>query len=203
MPHRAAETDLHMPSSMTHLLCAKLLLPDAPTRFFVGCISPDCIDVRDFKDRTHLRLLPEEQRLPALREMARGLDMSDPYQYGVVYHLFADYTWDTGPQKLHREWYSGDDWFHDYRFAINECGREIYQRYAWAKPLWADMAALDESEYAAVGEYPAPEIKRFILHGQSRAAEELTRPSEFFTPELVDSYCAETAALFAEFVKTI
>lgn len=188
---------------MTHLLCAKLLLPDAPTCFFVGNISPDCIDVREFKDRTHLRLLPDKERLPALRGTARSLDMDDPYQYGVVYHLFADYTWDTGPQKKHREWYRGDSWFRDYRFAINECGREIYRRYAWAKPLWEDMAALDMSEYSSVAEYPAEEIRRFILHGQKRAAEALTRTSDFFTPELVDSYAAETAGRFAEFIKTI
>lgn len=191
-----------MPSSMTHLLCAKLLLPDAPTCFFVGCISPDCIDVREFKDRTHLRLLPEEERPSALRGMARTLDMNDPYQYGVVYHLFADYTWDTGPQRFHREQYTGDDWFRDYRFAINECGREIYQRYDWAEPLWAQMASLDESQYASLPEYPADEIKRFILHGQKRAAEKLSHPSEFFTPELVDRYCADTAERFREFQRS-
>lgn len=192
-----------MPSSMTHLLCAKLLLPDAPTSFFVGNISPDCIDVREFKDRTHFRLLPVEERLDALREWARARDLSDPYQYGTVYHLFADYTWDTGPQAAHRRWYRGDDWFHDYRFAINECGREIYRRYGWAKGLWEDMAALDESEYASIPEYPAGEIKKFILHGQKRAAEELTKGSDFFTPDVVDAYCAETAARFREYEKTI
>ena len=192
-----------MPSSMTHLLCAKMLLPDAPTRFFVGNISPDCIDVREFKDRTHFRELPVEKRLDALRDMARALDMSDPYQYGVVYHLFADYTWDTGPQAAHREWYRGDDWFHDYRFAINECGREIYRRYPWGEALWADMAALDESEYAAITEYPSDAIKGFILRGQKRAAEPITKPSDFFTPELVDAYCAETAERFREYEKTI
>ena len=192
-----------MPSSMTHLLCAKLLLPDAPTRFFVGNISPDCIDVREFKDRTHFRDLPESERLDALRAMARRLDMSDPYQYGAVYHLFADYTWDTGPQAAHRAAYRGENWFVDYRFAINECGREIYRRYYWAKGLWEDMAALDESEYAAIPEYPAHEIKRFILRGQARSVELITKPSEFFTPELVDAYCAETAARFREYEKTI
>ena len=192
-----------MPSSMTHLLCSKILLPNAPTSFFVGSISPDCIDVREFKDRTHFRNIPVEKRLDALRDMARRLNMSDPYQYGVIYHLFADYTWDTGPQAAHREWYHGDDWFRDYRFAINECGREIYRRYDWAEPLWADMAALDPSEYAAVAEYPPDEIKGFILRGQRRAAEALTKKSDFFTPELVDSYCAETAKRFREYEKTI
>ena len=192
-----------MPSSMTHLLCAKLLVPDAPTRFFVGNISPDCIDVREFKDRTHFRDVPESERLDALRAMARRLDLEDPYQLGVIYHLFADYTWDTGPQAAHRAAYRGEDWFHDYRFAINECGREIYRRYPWAKPLWADMAALDESEYSAIGEYPADDIKHFILRGQARSAEAITAPSEFFTPELVDAYCAETAERFLDYKKTI
>ena len=192
-----------MPSSMTHLLCGKLLIPDAPTRFFVGCISPDCIDVREFKDRTHFRELPVDERLDALRDMARRLDMSDLYQYGVVYHLFADYTWDTGPQAAHRAAYRGESWFTDYRFAINECGREIYRRYDWAKGLWEDMAALDESEYAAIPEYPAEDIKRFILHGQKRSAEPAAKPSGFFTPALVDEYCAETAARFREYEKTI
>lgn len=192
-----------MPSSMTHLLCAKILIPDAPTRFYVGNISPDCIDVREFKDHTHFRDLPEDRRLEALREMARRLDLSDPYQYGTVYHLFADFTWDTGPQRLHRESYTGDNWFPDYRFAINECGREIYRRYAWAPGLWEEMAVLDESEYDKIPDYPADEIKKFILHGQKRAAEAITAPSEIFTPKLVDSYCEKTARQFREFETTI
>jgi hypothetical protein len=188
---------------MTHLLCAKILLPDAPTAFFVGSISPDCIDERAFKDHTHFRDLPESERLGALRKMARELDMSDPYQFGAVYHLFADYTWDLGPQADHRRQYKGDDWFHDYRFAINECGREIYMRYPWAKELWEDMAALDESEYAAIPEYPTDRIKSFILRGKKRSEEPITKPSEFFTPALVDAYCAETAELFSDYLKTI
>ena len=192
-----------MPSSMTHLLCAKMLAPDAETKFFVGNISPDCIDVREIKDHSHFRELPESERLDALRKMARTLDLDDPYQLGVVYHLFADYTWDTGPQAAHRAWYSGDDWFHDYRFAINECGREIYRRYGWCKGLWVDMAALDESQYSAIPEFPPDEIKDFILRGQKRSAIEPEAPSAFFTPELVDAYCAETAERFSDYRKTI
>lgn len=192
-----------MPSSMTHLLCAKILAPDKPTRFFVGSVSPDCIDVREYKDRTHFRDIPIDTRLDALRKMARSLDLTDDYLYAVVYHLFADYTWDTGPQQLHRDLYKGDNWFPDYRFAINECGREIYHRYDWAKTIWDEMAKLDKSEYDLLPEYPADEIYAFILRGRDRQLVPLTKPSEIFTPELVDKYAAETAERFVGFMKTV
>lgn len=193
-----------MPSSMTHLLCAKLLAPEKSTAFFVGNISPDCIDVREFKDHTHFRDLPEESRLDALRALALSYDWrNDEYLFGIIFHLFADYTWDTGPQRLHRELYRGDDWFHDYRREINEAGRSIYARYTWSSALWDDMARLDPSFYSGAPEYPPAEIKRFILHGKERAAVPCSSPSDIFTPDAVDSYASDTAARFTEFMKSI
>lgn len=103
---------------MIHLLCAADYAPEMDPVFCVGCIAPDCIDVREFKDHTHFRDIPTAARPAALRDFARGLDLSDPFLLGTVFHLFADYTWDVGPQKMHRDSYTGEDWFHDYRREI-------------------------------------------------------------------------------------
>lgn len=192
-----------MPSSMTHLLCAKLYAPERSAAFFVGNIAPDCIDVREFKDHTHFRDIPLEERLDALRALARSYDLRDEFQLGMIYHLFADYTWDTGPQRTHRELYRGDSWFLDYRREINEVGREIYARYQWSKPLWDEMAELDPALYSAAAEYPPQEIKRHILHGREHAAIPCENPSAIFTPELVDAYAKQTAEQFSEFLRSI
>ena len=119
---------------MIHLLCAADYAPEMDPVFCVGCIAPDCIDVREFKDHTHFRDIPTAARPAALRDFARGLDLSDPFLLGTVFHLFADYTWDVGPQKMHRDSYTGEDWFHDYRREITLAGREIYRTNPWAHP---------------------------------------------------------------------
>jgi len=192
-----------MPSSMTHLLCAKMLTENNTASYFVGNIAPDCIDIREFKDKTHFRDIEMKDRLDALRQMARSLDLQNPYLYGAVYHLFADYTWDNGPQKLHKKLYKGDNWFPDYRFDINECGREIYLRYSWSQSLFDEMKALDESEYSFLPEYPTDAIRRIILKTEERSKMPLTKKSEIFTPEVVDDYARETAERFMEFARTV
>ena len=45
-----------MPSTMIHLLCAADYAPEMDPVFCVGCVAPDCIDVREFKDHTHFRV---------------------------------------------------------------------------------------------------------------------------------------------------
>lgn len=192
-----------MPSSMTHLLCAKLYSPNSETAFFVGNIAPDCIDIREFKDHTHFRDIPEGERLDALRALARTYDLSDPFFLGIVFHLFADYTWDTGPQREHRERYVGDNWFTDYRQEIHALGQEIYARYGWSNPLWSDMAALDSSYYSSAAEYPSSEIQRHILSGWHHARIPGENTSAIFTAKAVDAYCARTAELFADFLRSI
>lgn len=62
-----------MPSTMIHLLCAADYAPEMDPVFCVGCIAPDCIDVREFKDHTHFRDIPTAARPAALRDFARGL----------------------------------------------------------------------------------------------------------------------------------
>lgn len=193
-----------MPSSMTHLLCAKVWAPERSSAFYVGNIAPDCIDVREFKDRTHLRNIPEESRLDALRALARTYDwINDEYLLGIIYHLFADFTWDIGPQKIHREKYTGDNWFIDYRREINEVGRQIYARHDWSKGLWDAMAELDPSLYASEKEYPPENIRAFILRNREKAALPCENPSKIFTPEAVDAYAAETAERFSKFMRTV
>ena len=70
---------------MIHLLCAADYAPEMDPVFCVGCIAPDCIDVREFKDHTHFRDIPTAARPAALRDFARGLDLSDPFLLGTIF----------------------------------------------------------------------------------------------------------------------
>ncbi len=192
-----------MPSTMIHLLCAADYAPEMDPVFCVGCIAPDCIDVREFKDHTHFRDIPTEARPAALRDFARGLDLSDPFLLGTVFHLFADYTWDVGPQKMHRDSYTGEDWFHDYRREITLAGREIYRTNPWCGRILDEMVSLPESAYFSMPEYPAPEIKRFLLHARDSASAEGEAGSAFFTRDLFEKYARNTSDEFTRFLEEL
>ena len=60
-----------MPSTMIHLLCAADYAPEMDPVFCVGCIAPDCIDVREFKDPTHFRDILR-RRAPRLCAILHG-----------------------------------------------------------------------------------------------------------------------------------
>ena len=58
-----------MSSCMVHLLAAREYRPDASPLFYAANLAPDCIDIREIKDKTHFRLLTLEERVDALREL--------------------------------------------------------------------------------------------------------------------------------------
>ena len=84
---------------MIHLLCAADYAPEMDPVFCVGCVAPDCIDVREFKDHTHFRDIPTEARPAALRGFARGLDLSDQFLLGAVFHLLPIIHGMSDPRK--------------------------------------------------------------------------------------------------------
>ena len=143
-----------MPCAMMHLVCAKLYEPNADLAFYIGNEAPDCMDIREIKDKSHLRIYKED-REQRLTEFARTLDLGDPYQLGVLLHLYVDMLWDQGPMAEHKKNYKGEYWFRDYRWQIRLIGTHIYKNVDWSKAIWDDMCEVDERRYNSLELFPA------------------------------------------------
>lgn len=171
--------------------------------FCAGSVAPDFRDIREFKDRTHFRDLPVECRTEALLKMARSIDLSDKFAYGAVFHLFADYTWDTGPQQAHRLSYSGDNWFMDYRREISSVGYKISRAYEWGLRIWEEMVKLPNETFLSVSDYPPCEVHDFLVRGRDSTAAEKVYTESFFTLEDTENYARDTVCRFCEFMKEV
>ena len=106
-----------MSSAMVHIECAKKYDANAPILFYTGNIAPDLLGTREAKDKTHFRGISD--RFGALMRFAETLDLSDPFQKGVLMHLFLDLHWDReGYDKYRAEHEHEDGWFFRYRRII-------------------------------------------------------------------------------------
>lgn len=127
-----------MSSAMVHLACAKRYDPSAPTLFYTGNIAPDLLGTREAKDKTHFRGIPD--RFGALHRFAETLDFSDPFQKGILLHLFLDLHWDREGYDVYRASHENEsDWFAKYRREIFLVSAYLYHHTDYAKPLFLDM----------------------------------------------------------------
>ena len=170
---------------MMHLQCAKLYDPDADIAFYIGNEAPDCMDIREIKDKSHLRIYTRD-REEKLIEYAHTLDLGDPYQLGVLMHLYTDMLWDLGPMAEHKKNYKGECWFRDYRWQIRLIGTHIYKSVDWSEQIWIDMCDADESCYDSLDLFPSDKIKNYLIFNRDRDRSKETVPSPEFPPRLVD-----------------
>lgn len=192
-----------MPCAMMHLVCAKLYDADADIAFFIGNEAPDCMDIREIKDKSHFRIYKGEEREMKLTEFARTLDLNDPYELGVLLHLYVDMLWDRGPMAEHKLNYKGDCWFTDYRCQIRLIGTHIYKSVPWSTQIWIDMCCADEAKYKSLSLFPAEKIKSYLCFNRDRDRSSETTPSPDFPPELVDAFCVEAVESFKDFLNRI
>lgn len=185
-----------MPCAMMHLQCARLYDENADISFFIGNLSPDCVDIRDFKDKNHLRIYKGKDREDKLLELAHTLDITKPYEFGVVLHLFTDMCWDDGPMAEHKRNYKGDNWFLDYRQEIRYISKYMYKTEEWAPKLWQEIDNAPVEVYSSIDYYPADKIKGYISHNVKIHPEPQAIPSEAFPNALVYAFCKETVERF-------
>ncbi|MBR5515511.1 MAG: hypothetical protein IKU52_04840 [Clostridia bacterium] len=189
-----------MPCAMMHLMCAKEFDYDAHIGFYIGNIAPDCIDIREFKDKNHLRIYNADERLKKLRELADSLRLDDPYQFGVLLHLYTDMSWDLGPMAEHKSNYKGDDWFSDYRQEIRYISKFMYKHISWAEKLWEDMKNADTDIYSSVLYYPVENIKGYIEHNVTVHKLPHAIESAAFPNSLVFEFCKKTVDEFKKWL---
>ena len=191
-----------MPCAMMHLLCARIYDDDAPIAFYIGNEAPDCMDIRELKDVSHFRIYTDD-RDQRLSEYARSLDLNDPYQLGVILHLYTDMLWDFGPMKEHKESYCGEDWFHDYRRQIRLIGTEMYKRFEWSKQLWQDMSTAPVSLYSALDCFPGEKIKDYVRFNRDRDRSGEIGQSPDFPHDKMVEFCHDTVSSFRAWIEKI
>ena len=192
-----------MPCAMMHLVCAKLYDPNADVAFYIGNEAPDCMDIREIKDKSHLRIYNGEEREAKLTEFAKTLDLNNPYELGVLLHLYVDMLWDRGPMAEHKRNYKGECWFRDYRWQIRLIGTHIYKNVEWSKDIWVEMCEVDESKYNSIELFPAEKIKSYLVFNRDRDRSLETTPSPDFPPELVDKFCVDAVAKFTDYLNSM
>lgn len=185
-----------MPCAMMHLMCARNYNENADIAFYIGNLAPDCIDERDFKDKNHLRIYKGDEREEKLLELACSLDLTDPFQFGVLLHLYTDMCWDRGPMAEHKRSYVGNDWFHDYRREIRYISKYMYKHLHWSIKLWEDMNEADEVVYSSIENYPSKNIKGYLEHNIMVHKLPPAIESKAFPNELVFLFCKETVDSF-------
>jgi len=139
---------------MIHFQTAYEFDSNADLLFYIGNLVPDALDEWQAKDATHFRDVPD--RAAALVELMHKTDLSDPFAYGILFHLYTDMLWDEGYMYPHRKEYKGDNWFKDYRNEIKCGGSLLFHKSEWVQSLWQKMTEVSEKDY---GETPGTDAK--------------------------------------------
>ena len=190
-----------MPATMMHLLAGHAVWEKGSDSFFLGCILPDCLDFdRDRKDLFHFRTVKAEERLHALIRFGQGMDLSLDFDFGVLCHLYLDYLWDNGPQKAHRQSYTGDLWFRDYRKELKMAGSRTAGRAPWNRDVWLRLAAATPEQYENSLGLPEEEIRTFLDFNSRWHTETVLSESTFFTDEVVEGFVKRSNRAFREFL---
>lgn len=191
-----------MPSTMMHLAAGWNIWPEGSDAFFLGCILPDCVDAdRALKDHLHFRDIPPSQRLSRIIDFAKTLSLSRDFDLGILFHFYLDYLWDNGPQARHRESYTGDCWFRDYRKELSRAGSRVAQQCDFTLDLWARLRAPEKSLYENSLGLPESEIRSFLENNYLWHTTERLPASECFTDSLVNEFLRDAAKEFASFCR--
>lgn len=190
-----------MPSAMIHLKTALEYKSDASPLFLIGNLAPDCRDIRELKDVSHFRSSPD--RTGDLRRLRDRTDKSDPFDFGILLHLFLDYKWDYITEHDYRSVFFKDGTFAFlyYREQITRATSYIYNHTQGSDELWRTLCSVSESDYDTHPEFPSSDIREFLLRNAKWNAETKLPASDIFTPECVDEFIKKSALAFADFLQ--
>ncbi len=190
-----------MPSAMIHLKTALEYNNDASLLFLIGNLAPDCLDIREIKDVTHFRI--SSDRCGDLRRLRDATDKNNPFDFGVLLHLFLDYKWDNVTENEFGNVFFADGTFafRFYREQITHATSYIYNHTGYSKRLWDALCSVPEGEYDAHPSFRANDIKRFLLYNAEWNEKNELSASEIFTPEYVDAFIKRSASEFSDFLE--
>jgi len=188
-----------MSSAMVHIQCAKKYDASAPTLFYTGNIAPDLLGTREAKDKTHFRGVSD--RFDALMRFAQTLDLHDPFQKGILMHLFLDLHWDReGYDKYKTAHEHEQGWFVRYRREIFLASAYLYHHTDYAKELFFEMnrTFLPIGASAPCG-ITRGELQRFVSGTWYLLLNATEAYSQAFPPSMVENF---TDFVCAEYKKT-
>lgn len=189
-----------MSSAMVHLSCAKAYDPKACTLFYSGNIAPDLLGTREAKDKTHFRDIPSDLRQDALMRFAQTLELSDPFQKGVLLHLFLDLHWDRVGYEPYRLALEGEEgWFLQYRQEIFLASAYLYHNTPWAKELFFEMNRTFLPVRNSVCGITRDGLQAFVAGTWYRLLNAVRAESAAFPPAFVADFVTHVTG---EFVKT-
>lgn len=180
-----------MPSSMMHLLLAKKIHNSYPIEFFIGSIAPDAIAIREnytFADKNKLHFRNSNIRLDDIYNLAKTVDMNDPFQEGYILHLFFDAYWDNDCIMKYIRDFGEDGWFRRYRNEISRAGSWIYHNDAEIAEIWDNMFAFNKTIEKIVQGITQDEITGFINRNYAWHRDNKLEPSSAFTPVFIIDY---------------
>lgn len=192
-----------MPATTMHLLAGNMLFPGGSDLFFLGTILPDCVDRdRALKDKLHFRTCSSEERLPEIAKFTKEkLDIeNNDLDFGYLWHFFLDREWDEGPQKEHKKYYVGENWFLDYRKEIGLAGSYIANHSDFVIPLWKRLIKFKDCKFPESIGFPEDYIKDFIESNYKWHTTESIGPSKVFTPEITKDFIEKAIMDFKAFL---
>ncbi len=190
-----------MPAAMMHLNTALAYRPDADPLFLIGNLAPDCLDIREFKDRTHFR--SSKDRKGDLRRLRDDTDMSNDMELGVLLHLFLDYKWDHITENDFREIFFPDGVFRFqyYRGQIHNISACLYYASAENEKMWDTLCAVPMEKYDTHPLFRGKDIKEYLRVNAEWNKKVTAVQSEVFSPEFVDSFIKRSASQFKDFIE--
>ncbi len=190
-----------MPSAMMHLNTALAYRPNADPLFLIGNLAPDCLDIRELKDRTHFR--NSKDRRGDLRRLRDNTDRSDDLELGILLHLFLDYKWDHVTEYDYRDTFfpNGEFLFKYYRGQIHDISACLYYASPENEKMWDTLCSIPVKEYDTHPEFRGKDIKEYLRTNHEWNKKVTPKHSEVFSDEFVDNFINTSARQFHDFLE--
>jgi len=192
-----------MPSTMIHLLTAYEVNPKSTDLFWVGNFAPDYTNDRQLKDKIHYR--NASNRMEALRQLRKKIDMENPFESGWLLHLFVDACWDKTMIPAFQQKYKNDstveNWFVKYREETGLASYYIYHNFDWASQIWsqilnADFTIIKSNLPITQNEAEWYRDRVYKRHSESNKSS----ASQEYSEELLLDFCQKTARKYIEWL---
>lgn len=190
-----------MPSMMIHLLAAHKLCADKEPLFCVGTVAPDAVKTREKKDITHFRTA--KNRVEALTKLAHNTNSENPFDEGILFHLYLDYLWDKKSFCSYKNTHKEDGWFFSYRSEIAMAGSYIYHNTDWSGEVFKKMLSCLKERYGKTPGASSTEVYEMIKRNNAWHQVNNIGPSSEYTPEFVEKFTDIAAEKYLKWRKSV
>ena len=121
---------------------------------------------------------------------------------GVLLHLYFDWRWDTTLRQTFID-AIGDEWFVPYRHEIALSSSYAFHHTDWAIPMWDAVSTVSPRDYGRTPGATPEEVRDLILRNYTWHRENHLGPSDYFTPERIESCTDEVAREYTAWRRTI